>query len=241
MHFVKKILIILSLFIIFTVDILAQQYKTEVILIGTMHQLHKNSGFYDFNDIKIILNKVHPAIICVELSPEHLASLQKQKNKIEYEYAIFPYANSNNCILIPMEPEEPRRTKLINEYISLNQEIENTIPNQVTALEKFNQIIYDSLLSNSNSPLDINSGKTLLLTGIKHEFQNKIYGEGPLWDKWNNNFLEVILRTVSENPGKRIAVTVGFEHLYWLKAKLEKRNYINLFSVKDYVTEKDFE
>ncbi len=76
----------------------------------------------------------------------------------------------------------------------------------------------------SRDSLAVNSRQTDALFEVKHEFQSALYGpeERRGWERWNEHFLSRILDVARDNAGKRIVVTVGVEHGYWLRKRLRR-------------------
>ena len=76
----------------------------------------------------------------------------------------------------------------------------------------------------------MNSVWTDDLFAVKHAFQEKLYGPKEVegWEGWNQHFLERIMEAVKANPGKRIVVTVGAEHGYWLRGRLRRESGVKL-------------
>jgi hypothetical protein len=69
----------------------------------------------------------------------------------------------------------------------------------------------------------------------KHELQQALVGEGERtgWERWNRQFLGVILQAAKENPGKRIVVLVGAEHGYWLRGHLAQATGVQLLDTAE--------
>jgi len=68
----KKLLILfIGLFLIVTLlGTNNPQSKTEVLVIGTLHQYHRNNPNYSYENIVSAIATYDPDVICVEIRPE---------------------------------------------------------------------------------------------------------------------------------------------------------------------------
>jgi KaiC/GvpD/RAD55 family RecA-like ATPase len=69
---------------------------------------------------------------------------------------------------------------------------------------------------------------------LKHAYQQALLSvDTPSWELWNEHFLKSILAAAEAHKGKRLVVTVGAEHVYWLKDRLMKRSEIRVVPLSD--------
>jgi hypothetical protein len=102
---------------------------------------------------------------------------------------------------------------------------------QVNAFGVFVELYASRIQDNSFRSIgDLTTEKYDELTKIKHDFQNKIYGEKEqsIWNQWNQIFADKIIKTCQEPKNKVIVILVGLEHHYWLKDYLENKQKISL-------------
>lgn len=207
--------------------------KPEVFILSTLHQFHAQSKFYSFEKLSEIVEKFNPDLIAVELTRKDLETRKEQKTKQEYQKSIFPLAGKYK--LVPLEPAEPKFSELVNFIISANKELNEKSPEKAEAFSVYSDALYDYLFKKWDSPLSVNSGETDALFEVKHKFQETLFGEKEEkgWEGWNQHFLDVILETAKENPGKKILVTVGVEHGYWLRKHLKESAAVKLLKPED--------
>ena len=209
------------------------QKKAEVFVLSTLHQFHGESKFYSFEKLAEIVKKFNPDIIAVELTPKDLETRKEQKTKQEYQKSIFPIAEKYK--LVPLEPAEPKFSELLNFVRDASKELNEKSPEKAEAFSVYSNALYDYLFKKWDSPLSVNSGETDALFEVKHKFQEALFGEKEVkgWEGWNQHFLDVILQTAKENPGKKILVTVGVEHGYWLRKHLKESGAVKLLKPED--------
>ena len=202
--------------------------KTEVIVLSTLHQFHDSVKRYDFAKLSEIIESLAPDVLAVEVTPSDLEQRKEQKIKQEYQKSVFPLLERHNFVVISLEPAEPKFSELIklkceSEAQEIDAEKGEAFGNYVSALLKL-------LLKTWDSPAAVNSPLTDSLFASKHALQNEIYGakEQRSWDGWNQYFLDVILQTVQNCPGKRLLILVGVEPGYWLRKRLKKYGEVNL-------------
>jgi hypothetical protein len=68
---------------------------------------------------------------------------------------------------------------------------------------------------------------------LKHANQEKLFSvDTPSWEQWNQKFLSAIIKTAKAYPAKRIVVTVGVEHIYWLQDHLKVNSELHLVGLE---------
>lgn len=234
----RSIFTLLFIFLLFNFSIYSQKTrKTEVFILSTLHQFHTENKNYSFEKLSQIIENLKPDIIAVELTPSDLKSRREQKTKQEYQKSIFPVADKNKYQLVPLEPAEPKFSELVGLVRDSEMEIREKSPEKAEAFSIYSDKLYENLFRFWDSPMAVNSAQTDALLEVKHDFQNALYGEKQTrgWEGWNNNFLEKILETAKENPGKRIVVTVGVEHAYWLRKHLRDNKTISLLEPQKFL------
>lgn len=202
----------------------------EIFLLGTLHQLHLEMGFYSLADLRSIVEHIQPDVICVELSPAMLKECERLANKVESFDVLLPYADEHGCSIVPLEPDEPRRSEILELQKNAYAELQEQDPRAEALFDEFLDLFYDELFSSWNSVLDVHLETTQALIRMKHAFQERVFGEGEVagWGAWNEHFLERIEAAAAENPGVRVLVGVGVEHVYWLQERLMGKTGLEL-------------
>ena len=211
--------------------------KNTIVILGTLHQYHLKQEFYSLDVLERIIERINPDVICVELTAEDLKTEREQRVKVEYPMCILPLAKKRGYKIVPMEPDEPEYSRLINIIKQLNKKIESdeTMKMKSEIFNQYTESLYEFLFNYWKSPADVNSDITNALFEVKHKFQDALFGplqrEG--WEEWNIHFLNTILKTMKKYKGKKILVTVGAEHVYWLKKRLKNNSTIKLEEISE--------
>lgn len=202
------------------------QTKTEVFVLSALHQFHGKDNTYTFDRLSEIVEGYAPDIIAVELTPSDLANRKNQKTKQEYQNSIFSVADRLKATMVPMEPVEPEFSRLVGLIRASEAEVRETWPVASESFSTYTESLYKYLFDYWRSACEVNSPVTDALFEVKHDFQNRVFGDKQQrgWEGWNSHFLGKILDAAKENPGKRIIVIVGAEHSYWLRKELRGRN-----------------
>ena len=209
--------------------------KSEIFVLSTLHQYHATSKYYSFETLSRIIESLHPDILAVELTPADLASRKEQKTKQEYQKSIFPLIDKHKYLTVALEPSEPDFTRLVSLIRESDKDLSERSPGKADAFSKYVDTLYDYLFKTWDSPLSVNSKCTDALFEVKHNYQNSIYDDRQTkgWEGWNTHFLETIRETAQKYKGKRIVVTVGAEHAYWLRGKLRADRSVRLLEPDD--------
>lgn len=196
----------------------------EVIVLSTVHQLHATTPGYGFADLARIVEALAPDVLCVELQAEDLSARPPEPNKQEYPSAIYPLIDRHRYRVYPLEPSEPRFGALLGPYLQASAAFAQAAPEARKAMDAYADGVYGALARYWTSPVRVNDAVTDAVLGAKHDLQQALVGPGERagWQAWNAHFLDVVVRAARENPGRRVVVTVGAEHGYWLRAHLAR-------------------
>jgi hypothetical protein len=202
--------------------------KAEIFVLSTLHQFHAESRYYSFETLSQIIEKLRPDILAVELTPSDLANRREQKTKQEYQKSIFPLVDKHKYSTVPLEPSEPKFSELVSLIRDSEKTLREKSPAKAEAFSLYVETLYEYLFKTWDSPPAVNSTQTDAFFEIKHNYQNAVYDENQKigWEGWNTHFLEKILEAAKNNPGKRIVVTVGAEHAYWLRKNLRENKSV---------------
>jgi hypothetical protein len=193
-----------------------------VVVLGTLHQMHAQVPAYDNTALGRAIEHLKPDVLCVELQPDDLATRPAEKTKQEYPAVIYPLIDRHHYRIYAMEPAEPLYSTILAPYRGTTEAFHAAQPVQAEAFGKYADGLYAVLKTHWSSPAAVNDEATDAALRAKHVLQEALMGPGEHagWEAWNNHFLQVILRAARENPGRRIVVTVGAEHGYWLRERL---------------------
>ncbi len=204
--------------------------ETQVVVVCTLHQFHEEAPGYSYSDLKDAIERLHPDVLAVELTPTDLAARTTQKIKREYQNAVYPLLLQHNWKAVAMEPEGELSRKLIAMIREAEGSFEGEFPQKSEVAELYSDTLFSYLRAHWHSAADVNSRWTDDAYAVKHAFQEKLYGprEVEAWEGWNQHFLERIMEAARANPGARIVVTVGAEHGYWLREHLRQEQGVKL-------------
>ncbi len=204
--------------------------KSEVIVLCTLHQMHEQTAFYSYSGLSATIEGLRPDILAVELSESDLKDKVEQKTKREYQNSVYPLLRRHPWTTVPLEPSDPDRSALIGLLRQSEESLRNSAPQKDEEFDTYTETVFKYLLSQWHSAADVNSTWTDRILALKHQFQSVVYGpkEQQGWEGWNQHFLQRILDTAKQNPGKRIVVLVGVEHGYWLRGHLHGQGGVEL-------------
>jgi hypothetical protein len=207
---------------------------SEVIVLCTLHQLHEETPYYTYVDLSTEIERLHPDVLAVELTPADLKAKAEQKNKREYQNSVYPLLQRHNWTAVALEPEDPHRSELIGLLREAEESVRQASPQKDEAFQTYVDGFFKYLLSTWHSPADVNASWTDHLFAVKHRFQNTLYGskEEQGWEGWNQHFLGQIVAAAKQNPGKRIVVLVGAEHGYWLREHLREQAGVDVLDTE---------
>lgn len=200
----------------------AHAQPAQVIVLVTLHRMHETVPGYSFDRLGQIIEQLKPDVLCVELQPEDLTARPDESTKREYPKVIYPLIDRYHYQVYALEPAEPTYSAIIKPYVAGAQIFQKEQPAMASAFDQYSKGLYAGLTAYWTSPARVNDATTDAQFTAKHALQQAMMGaaERTGWQRWNGEFLATITRAARENPGKRIVVTVGAEHGYWLRDHL---------------------
>jgi len=200
----------------------ARPAPTTVVVLVTLHQMHARVPSYGNTALSHAIEQLKPDVLCVELQPDDLTARPPEKSKQEYPAIIYPLIDRHHYRVYAMEPAEPLFSAILTPYRDNTVAFGAREPARAAAFAKYSEGLYAALEAHWTTPYAVNDATTDMAFRAKHAMQEALMGPGEHagWKAWNGHFLAVILRAARENPGRRIVVTVGAEHGYWLREHL---------------------
>lgn len=202
----------------------------QVAVLATLHQLHATTPAYSFEALGRAIEQLRPDVLCVELQPDDLGLRPTEATKQEYSAVVYPLIDRHHYRVYAMEPAEPTYSEILKPYIQAGHDFSVREPEQAEAFSRYSDGAYIGLQTYWTSPARVNDAVTDSVLRAKHDLQQAMVGAGERvgWERWNQQFLGVILQAAKENPGKRIVVIVGAEHGYWLRGHLAQAAGVRL-------------
>ena len=215
------------------------QTKTEVLVIGTIHNGHDNNPNYSDQDILNILGTYNPDVICVEIPPSYF---RKQSYLREMMIASI-YGFDNNKKVYPIDWWETlsdaraERSKYIktDDYKTKSQQADSLVKsNRImqTFVEKYGTM--DSIWKNNQMGYEFFNGKDYNdYIREMYTISIRVYGDGCMnfySELRNAKMMELINTAIAENKGKRIMILTGAEHKYYFDIALSKQEEVQLVS-----------
>ncbi len=233
----RKIFVILILSVLAIIGCKPQ--KTEIILIGTISDMHYLSQHYSMAQLEEILSEVQPDIICVNMTPKHYINKDARFMLAEISQVIDPWAKKNN---IPVYPVGWWDEDMIVQRNRFLQELQKSGKMEEYRKRLQNSAEYNDYVKLYDNPAsitykDVHSDSFLRITESYHNTLSNIYGEGAgtgWWEKRNEEMYNRLMEIVEKNKGKKIAFVMGSEYLYWFYKHLKQEEKVQVYLITEY-------
>lgn len=198
--------------------------KATIHVVPTLHQYHAVAPGYGFDALTGVLDDLRPDVLALELTERALRERRPQVVKQEYQHSVFPYLERRGIPAVAMEPDGALWEEFVTHGLEAEQRFRQAWPERHAAYERGVRDMFDQLLRSWDSPAAVNSARSDRVVEEKHARENDMFGAAyrDYWDRWNEHFAQVIVRTAQANPGKRVVALAGFEHGYWLRRRLQE-------------------
>lgn len=226
----------------------------DVIVMGMIHSGHRSAGPYDIAHLKDIIRRVKPDVVLTEIPPDRLQKATQQFNETgkitesrvrvfpEYTDALFPLTKELEfqivaCAAWTTEMNDSRRAtmaQLKTTHAQQYREMELAQRNVSTQVENtlgsyrdpgvIHTDEYDAFVKAGMEPYD--------------RYFNEAIGAGG-WSNINAAHYAHIASALDElqGQGKRVLITFGSWHKYYIKEQLRQRDDVRLVSLTKFLPE----
>jgi hypothetical protein len=214
--------------------------KTTIIILGTIHIDKESSPAYS-GRLEKLLEEIKPDVLYAELSAEQLDGSTAIETKPEYTDVILPFVKKIDIPVIPIQPHADAGKQMEEEKEAILDRIEQHQWLRVVwdFSSQWEECMYAKLIPLLDDPEAIEKLQLTEIDKLHIEPWFEVLGRYfpeyiTLWDKWNEHFLEKIQQAIKEHEGKRILVTVGLNHKYWLMDKLTGSDNTDVFDLQTF-------
>jgi hypothetical protein len=232
-----KIFILISLFIVPVISGMAQTTKSEVLIISTIHGVHKVNPNYSYDSLFAFIEKFNPDIIGVEIRKEDIdSSASYLKNNYPFEMyecitkysskKIFGFDWLGDDIAGVAIPENYWKDKSIIK--KLQQKLSgDSILQQKLSITDIIQEEKKKLVLNA-SLVELNDGRYDLINHIYYEQlilllkQTEFEPLSDFYKKRDEMIAENILEIIKNNKVKKMIFLIGADHRDYTLKKLSE-------------------
>jgi len=235
----KRLLIGLFLAAIFSPFIsCTKDKKTEVLVLGTIHQSHLMNPNYTLKDVISIMDSYQPEVICVEIRPKDF----RKKNYLPEMTLASIYGISNEIPVYPIDRwtkgvrEERRKYTKTKEFATKNK-LEDSLRKANETIQNFVEK-YGTWADYSKS-----SGYKWYNSPVFNEYVDeeskismKVYGDHCMnlhYQSRNDSMVNNIYDAIEKNRGKKIMVLTGAEHKHYFDRALGNKTNIEIINFKN--------
>lgn len=214
--------------------------NTTVIILGIVHVKDADAPHYA-PMLKQAIAEIDPDVICAELNREELDGSAVNDSRPEYPETILPLAKEKNIPIIPFLPDSATRAELEKKKGRVLKQIEDNQWMRIVweFAGQWEDIAYTKILTALERTDAFDFLQRPEIDSLHFQSWFEVLGQFfpeylLLWEDWNTLMHERLLDSIAQNGGKKILITVGHAHKYWLSAKLATRDDITLHTLPSY-------
>lgn len=239
----------------------AKAVKTEIIVLGTVHQATPR---YNEKTLLGILENLRPDILLFEIEPSlfnHTLSFLDTSSDYMESRALATFVKNSEVKVLPYDAEKNlfykeqdyfrREAQFINALLDRYNK-QRLTPEARALFDSFHAFIKSRDVLAAERPEVINSAASdevlehkihytyaglkqiIELTPALKKFDAFWGAAGAFWVRRNDEMSHNISRFAQEHRGKRIVVICGFEHRYYLRKKLSEQAQLQGFQLREY-------
>lgn len=234
--------------ILYSFSFLAQNSKTEVLILSTLHKNHINNPNYTYEHLDSIVHSFNADVLAVEIRPE---DLNQHKDYISKYYPLemhkYLHTDSNKKYYgFDWFGEDIKGKLLSDDYFNnvnvmrvLQKKLsqDEIVKKQLTVLNPVKEEI--SKLVKNASPNEMINGTYDLLSNVYYNQMKIVLENTPYYGiyefslKRDQEIAKNICEIIRENPNKRILVLLGADHRAFTINYLESQTDIKYMMVNN--------
>jgi hypothetical protein len=210
--------------------------ETKVVLLGTMHL--EASGFPNYaQKLKDIISEISPNVICTELSPEQLSGEQPCNSKPEQRDVVMPLAKELDIPIIPIQLHTDAAIDWSNRLKNVEDEAIGEDRYKIyygicNSLETCEAELWYEHMKSGNSIEHVQYNEYHVFSEARDRVDKQRFPQrARLMEEWNNSFLAVIDKAISDYTNGLLLVIVGLWHKGWLWNKLIDRKDLQVHNI----------
>ncbi len=219
--------------------------KTEVLVVGTIHQRHSTDTNYTYRDLYAILSQYDPDVVCVEIRQKEF---RKEPYLPEMTMATI-WAISHGKKVYPIDWYREDTRAIRDSLMALPDY--KTKEQQVEALEKKDNVIvdfekkYGTWREQGQKGYEFWNGPEYNeYTMRNNQYWLQVFGDGPItlyYRTRNDSMMALILSAIREKPTRRAIVLTGAEHKHYFDRVLEHTSDVSLIQLTGILPLKKYE
>lgn len=231
---------------------LVVEETTEVAVLGMIHGRHRTSELWGLDDVRETIQRFDPDAVCAEIPPDRMDEawrdfrddgvIEEPRVRVfpEYTDLMFALADEMGFDIVPCagwttEMNDLRRTRLrqfqtVPQFAEANADYQRRIA-EARARDPWNRgELDDPHIIHS----DLYDERIKAEYSIYDEVLNDWIGPGG-WTNINEAHMRWINTAVDAYRGRRILVTFGGAHKYWILDALRERDDVELLDVRPFL------
>lgn len=194
---------------------------TPVAVLGTLAEFHKEPIPYDLNALVKLVSRLHPDLLCLDMTPEQWQQRDFGGLPPEYREALLPLAYQTDIVIAPIAgehpPEETNAPGWRGKAISILRRWLATLQRTAPGPDAINQ-------------------------GLRHHIADLLYSLGG-WlagrtarkklSEHTDHLTQAVLELARRDPDARILVVVNVRHCHIIRAALKKYPEIKVVKYLD--------
>lgn len=195
---------------------------TPVAVLGTLAEFHKEPIPYDLNALVGLVSRLHPDLLCLDMTPEQWQRRDFGGLPPEYQEALLPLAYQTDIVIAPIAgehpPEEPGapgwRGRAIGTFRRWLATLQRTAP----------------------GPDAVNQGLRHLVADLFYSLCAWLAGPATRVKlrEHTRRLTQAVLELARRDPGRRILVVVNVRHCHHIRAALRKYPEIQVLKYSEF-------
>lgn len=199
-----------------------------VAVLGTLGRLHGDPAFghYSLEDLENRVRAFRPDVLCLDITPNDWLAYRHDPAGSDlapvYASCLLPLAEAEAMAVAPVDGS--------SEDLRALERAAQADPRLAGGDRAERERLLELWGRADLGPLCCNDEESQAAARLCHEARLRLAPEVEqvLWQQHNDDLVAGVMNVLRENPGRRVLVVVGAEHVYWVREALSRAEGLRL-------------
>jgi hypothetical protein len=215
---------------------------TEVFVLGALGALHEREPGFTFETLSLVVQRIDPEVILLEVTPDELAGRLATKGRPEYPRVVWPLLEQPDPPKVyPMEAGQPLYDEMARTAEPVWSAFARDRAEDNAALTAYTEAATNALLAYWRSPSDTQDDATDALARARYQLRAALLPAGHVVQlRWDSVMVDAAAKAIAAHPGARVLVVGSFRNRFMFVEALRPLPGVRIVNMHGWLRDNGF-